>query len=372
MKANWNIQFQLKAESPEPLYLQFKEQLKKAILCNDVPPGTQLPDLRTLAESANVSIRTAYKGMNELIKTGICQRRPKKGTFVADSSKIPMDKRKQVCGYLAIQGEEQITRDAFVGKMLHGLRDASREHGVDLLQITRSPIEAMECYSNNEKLNFLGMFALELCSFKHLATLAELYPKKRFVLLNFNTESFECTPKNLLGVFNDEFSGGYQAGEAASSTRASRIAAVWQEDSCNNYFRRLKGFQAALRDNGYNLDKQLQICKLERPNGLLQLLQHGRKCGKELALQKEKPEVVFVVNDLVAAGIQDSWRKYANDSPLMLIGYDNIYPNYSQNGHFSTVAIDFYRIGYRGLSLLMGIGSETKQLLITPQLLLRR
>ena len=201
--------------------------------------------------------------------------------------------------------------------------------------------------------------------------MADLFPDKRFVLLNFNYDSFDCSPKNLLGVFNDDFSGGYQAGEAIARGNYRRIAAVSQDDPSTNYSRRLKGFRQALMDNGYDLSKQLQVKILKGPAGLLDLLRNGRECGKELALLPEVPEAVFVVNDFVAAGIMDAWNKYAPGKPLMLIGYDNIYPTYSINGHFSTVAIDFYRIGYRGVTLLCGAGIETKQMLITPQLLLR-
>ena len=203
-----NIHFNLQPNAPEPLYLQFKNQLKKAIQSEEIPPGTQLPDLRTLADMANVSIRTAYRGMDELIKAGICQKRPKKGTFVADVQWDQPDKRRLLCGYMLPCSEEAVKKDHMLSQMLQGIQDATKEHNIDLIQISGSPIEALECYEENKKLNFLGMIAFDSVTFRSLAHLADLFPDKRFVLLNFNYDAFDCSPKNLLGVFNDDFSGG--------------------------------------------------------------------------------------------------------------------------------------------------------------------
>ncbi len=76
----------LDKNSSDAIYVQLSNQLKNYIAKKNLEPGAMLPDIKTIARSAKVSVKTAERALDKLIKEGICFRRPKKGTFVADGN----------------------------------------------------------------------------------------------------------------------------------------------------------------------------------------------------------------------------------------------------------------------------------------------
>jgi DNA-binding LacI/PurR family transcriptional regulator len=76
--------------SSESIYIQLSNHLRAYIIEQDIQPGTMLPSMKNIADSAGVGLKTAERTLGKLIKDGICIRRPKKGTFVANwaSTKI--------------------------------------------------------------------------------------------------------------------------------------------------------------------------------------------------------------------------------------------------------------------------------------------
>ena len=74
----------IREDSIDPIYIQLKNQVKHFIVDNGLTKGTALPSIKVIADIAGVTLQTAERGMKELIKEGVCFRRPKKGTFVDD------------------------------------------------------------------------------------------------------------------------------------------------------------------------------------------------------------------------------------------------------------------------------------------------
>ena len=81
--------------SPQPLYEQVEEQIKRAILSGELAPGEALPSIRYLARELRVSIITAIKkrvkssiitakrAYDDLERDGFVQTTQGKGTFVS-------------------------------------------------------------------------------------------------------------------------------------------------------------------------------------------------------------------------------------------------------------------------------------------------
>ena len=108
-----NMRIIIKEAAPVPVYKQIKEEIKNYLIENKVQEGTLLPDIKTIASIAGVSIKTVERALNELIKENICFRRPKKGTFVG---KINYTMKKKICGIIKmwdnINMEEMICRNS--------------------------------------------------------------------------------------------------------------------------------------------------------------------------------------------------------------------------------------------------------------------
>ena len=67
-----------------PIYLQLKEQILHAIETGALPPGAQLPGIRSLAESLVIHPNTVIRVYHELVEEGAIEVRHGLGAFVAN------------------------------------------------------------------------------------------------------------------------------------------------------------------------------------------------------------------------------------------------------------------------------------------------
>ncbi len=70
----------------EPKYCQLARFIEDYLKKNHVVPGTRLPSERQLAEHFGVTSVTANRGLNELVKRGILERKVGSGTYTKDFS----------------------------------------------------------------------------------------------------------------------------------------------------------------------------------------------------------------------------------------------------------------------------------------------
>lgn len=73
--------------SESPLYEQIVSQLKRAIIAGELPEGSQLPSIRSLASDLRISVITTKRAYAELEQQGFIETVQGKGSFVASSNK---------------------------------------------------------------------------------------------------------------------------------------------------------------------------------------------------------------------------------------------------------------------------------------------
>jgi DNA-binding transcriptional regulator YhcF (GntR family) len=71
-----------------PMYLQIMEQVRRRIAVGDWAPGHEIPSIRALAASVQVSVITVKRAYLELERAGIIVTRQGKGSFVAESADL--------------------------------------------------------------------------------------------------------------------------------------------------------------------------------------------------------------------------------------------------------------------------------------------
>lgn len=69
-----------------PIYVQLKEQVKKAVASGLLKPGEQMPSVRELALKLTINPNTVSKVYQELEREGVIQTARGLGTFVAQRS----------------------------------------------------------------------------------------------------------------------------------------------------------------------------------------------------------------------------------------------------------------------------------------------
>jgi len=81
MKISVNI------EHINPLFTQLIEQIKKAVLDNDIAPGDALPSIRQLANDLDINHKTVAKAYRLLERDGVIKTKGYRGTFIHHNAK---------------------------------------------------------------------------------------------------------------------------------------------------------------------------------------------------------------------------------------------------------------------------------------------
>ena len=81
----------LTPDGPVPIYLQIKSQVSYLITSGQLPPGTRLPPVRTVAQGLGVNPGTVAQAYRELQFEGLIDAAVGRGTFVAPTIPVPRD-----------------------------------------------------------------------------------------------------------------------------------------------------------------------------------------------------------------------------------------------------------------------------------------
>lgn len=78
------IPIRISSDSAEPIYHQIETQLRGMIAGGQLPAGTPLPSIRTLAKDLSCSVITTRRAYQNLEQSGFIETVQGRGTFVAE------------------------------------------------------------------------------------------------------------------------------------------------------------------------------------------------------------------------------------------------------------------------------------------------
>ena len=119
------MDIKIKYSSKDPIYLQIKNQIRDAILNDELDINEPLPSIRFLAKELKVSVITTKRAYDELEKDGLINTVAGKGSFIkSQDPKIVREK-------LMIKIEEYVKEINNLAK----IADISKEEIVSLFDI---------------------------------------------------------------------------------------------------------------------------------------------------------------------------------------------------------------------------------------------
>lgn len=74
-------------DDPVPLFAQLIEQIKKAVLSDNISPGAALPSIRQLANDLELNSKTVAKAYRLLERDSVIQTKGYRGTFIHPDAK---------------------------------------------------------------------------------------------------------------------------------------------------------------------------------------------------------------------------------------------------------------------------------------------
>lgn len=111
-----------------PLYLQIMEQIRARIAAGDWASGKELPSIRALAASLNVSVITIKRAYLDLESEGVIVTRHGKGSFVADVNGLAGELQEQkleghLADAVAIARQMGLTDDELATRLRRALKE---------------------------------------------------------------------------------------------------------------------------------------------------------------------------------------------------------------------------------------------------------
>lgn len=105
-------------ESTIPIYTQLVYQIKEGVLQGNIPPGTALPSVRSLASDIGINLHTVNKAYKLLAEEGIVVQE-KKGFRIANA--LPMKMSDPSLALLKIKIKEMVIDSQIYGLDLDSL-----------------------------------------------------------------------------------------------------------------------------------------------------------------------------------------------------------------------------------------------------------
>jgi DNA-binding LacI/PurR family transcriptional regulator len=352
-----------------PIYRQIAAQIKSFIIENSVAEGVLLPDIRTLTAIAGVSLKTTDRALNDLVREGICFRRPKKGTYVGKPPEASVAQR-AICGVYHDQGLLEFENELVETALLRGIKFQTHASGLDIFFITGNAAKMIAFYSGQSQLRLHGVIMLGWENLADGNPLAKAFPDVRFVHLNQYLAGFEDSAPNVMGVFNDDLSGGCQMTEHLIGLGHRNIAAFSSEIADENYRQRIAGYKQALKQNGIPVKQSLVFAIQNTKDAERDLREAGAQLAAKLVESGQPATAVFCVNDYLAAGAIEFFRSSGRDT--VVTGYDNVKPRLSKELHFSTLQVNFEQMGAKAVNILANPDEHCPKVLrIPPQMVVR-
>jgi DNA-binding LacI/PurR family transcriptional regulator len=358
----------LDPDAPVPLYKQVAADLRRRIMGGELEVGARIPPHRELATRYGVSVITINKALSGLVTEGTLYSHVGRGTFV-------VVRPASTTGTAASPTVGFVLRDLsspFFSLVAHGAQQRADALGVGLLFASSSNRLDRE-EEQIRRLRTLGVHAMIIVSMSRTYRIGEAiqalhdadYP---YVMVSY-TDGAEVP---FVGV--DLERAGYLATRHLVSLGHQRIGYVAEKKGSLNGELRGHGFRRAMDEASLEIDESLL---LEYPlDGEWNDYNSGYALAESIASMPQRPDAMFVFNDLGALGLQDGLldRGVRVPDDIAVVGVDDIELAGRARVPLTTVRQPVDAIGARALDTVLarlrGERPEARQLL-PPELVVR-
>lgn len=343
------LKFNITENSGTAIYIQLKNEIKAAIKSGEIPPMSKLPSVSEIAETAGVSLRTADIALKELIREGICFRRPKKGTFAG--SDMVYDKHR-ICGICSNLSFRLPHPYPMYHCFYSGIAETAADIGIETV-VMNNDIKKFLCrYEKSQEFDFRGIVAFDFDKFDILAALARDFPHKKFFYLNYCRNNFDIMPENMYAVINDDFKGAYRLVEHFISEQSEKFMILSQKLPGEDYTykERVRGFLKGMED--YSSDGYDDVIETACGQDSKQQVEYAFLAVKKALRRGQMPDTILCTNDFLALGALRAAQSEKAD--IMIAGYDGAFQNLFGDLYFTTTKVDFYEMARQALMIMEG------------------
>jgi len=274
--------------------------------------------IKDIARMLNISIATVSRalhdryGVNPETKRKVLELAEKLNYRPSSHAIGLLTKRTHTIGLVVPEIDNQ-----FFSEIINGLESVAYQQGYNVMIFQSQNIYEREVKIIDQLIGArVDGVAISIGSttqdFRHLNMLKEL---------DIPLAMFDRVHDSVFGhkIINDNFDGGYKAGEFLIKSGHQRLAHIAGPDTLKLSRLRLQGFKAALRDAQVELRPEYLVYTTFR-------LEDSYQTALDLLRLPEPPDAIFAVSDYEALGVLKAARELNLQIPrdLALIGFSNL------------------------------------------------
>ena len=303
--------------NPKPLYQQIAVDLRDQISKGKLKIGDRIGSHQDLALRFDVSLITIRKARDLLIREGVLYTRVGKGTYVEKQSVQSTISKHNTIGFVLRDLDSQ-----FFSRILSSVEKKISKKGYNLLLSSNAnQIEKEDGQIHHFlEMGVNGLIIVSLSSHYHAPPIIKQLEKDEFpyVVVSYVAD------ENICHIGTDQIHGAFMATEYLIQLGHKKIGYISSARGSLLGEVRKKGFMMALDQYDIPFCEEY-VCYLKQSGEHFDY-DSGYEIGVNFAKLNDKPEAVFVFNDLAGIGFEkgllDQGLKVPED--VSIIGFDNI------------------------------------------------
>jgi len=302
-------------KNPTPLYKQIYDDILSKIYSGELDVGDSIGTQHELTATYDVSLITVKKAISKLISEGVLYARVGRGTFVNKKpAGINFSEHKTIAYVL------KNLDDPFYQSMVSNIERQLSIHGCNMLLFSSDQNKQKETEQIKKFIN-MGINGLIIGSMSEDEYTDSLFRQLHnenfpYVMVSYNNNPDICY------IGSNHLQGGFLATEHLINLGYKHIGYV--QSSTNDFVgqRREEGYKRALEKHQIEIKKDY-IYQFDSNEDIFQ---SGFDFGVKFCQTKNRPEALFIYNDLSALGFMNAVTKHGLKVPedIAIVGFDDI------------------------------------------------
>ncbi len=357
-----------RAKKDTPLYEQVADSIRSEIASGLVKPDEQLGSHAVLAKKHGVSLITIKRALSDLANEGLVYARGRRGTYVQKGGPNRLSLQSSTIGLVLSD-----LKSPFFSLIVQSIEAYASHKGYNLL-ISNSGERPEKEESLIRHYHDMGVSGMIIASMTHEYTATHFLKKINKEHYPLIMVSYIRDP-DVYFVGTDHEEGGYLATRHLIRAGYSRIGYINGERDNAVGDLRHRGFLRALEEGGLPVRDEF-VFQL-RQRGEWYDYSSGYEIGEQFVELGNRPEAMFVYNDLSALGFEQAILDHGLSVPddVAIIGFDGIERGQYAPVPLTTVEQPFDKIGSLAVENLIkrieGLPVNTKTELV-PRLVIRK
>ncbi len=327
-----------KPKKSPPLYEQVAESIRAAIASGRIGPDEQIESHQSLAKKHGVSLITVRRALSDLANEGLIYSRGRRGTFAQKPGPKKSSLETSTIGLVL-----QDLKSPFFSLIVQSLEAYASHKGYNLL-ISNSAQQPEKEENLLRHYYDIGVSGMIIASMTHDYTASHFLRKLNDEHYPLIAVSYIKDP-DIYFVGTDHEEGGYVATKHLIDAGYKRIGYVNGEPNNAVGDLRKNGYVRAFREARLPLREEF-IYHL-RKGGEWHDYSSGYEIGETFANLVERPDAMFVYNDLSALGFEQAVLNHGFAVPddVAIVGFDGIERAQYAPVPLTTIEQPFDRIG---------------------------